>query len=225
MWSGQGSYAEAMHNRLVASIAACVALVSFLPGCASESVTSSSTTTSTNAVVGPEWAAAQQQARALAAATSARLAVMPDVAYAKFVSGAAVDDPVREEQAAAAFVATTTAGGVPADIAAAVINDQFTAAKAVQRSLIGQWTAGTRPTPSTPPADLTTELRPRIDAATTALANALIAVEQDGVPADWSSFMADAAAAVTLPEDQGVSRADYDLALPTLLALPPSSAS
>ena len=168
--------------------------------------------------------AVQQQAQVLAEATAARLAVMPDVAYSKFVSGAAVDDPVREEQAAAAFVATTTAGGVPQDIAAAVINDQFTAAKAVQRSLIGQWTAGTRPTPSTPPADLTTELRPRIDAATTALANGLIAVEQAGVPADWSVLMAAAAASVSLPEDQGVTRADYDLALPALLALPPSPA-
>ena len=221
-WNDRGSYAEAMNTRRIASIAACLAVVGILVGCTSGSVTSSSTAPTATAVVGPEYAAAQQHAQALAAATADRLAVMPDVAYAKFVSGAPVDDPVREEQAAAAFVAATSAGGVPADIATGVINDQFTAAKSVQRSLIAQWTDGTRPVPETPPADLTTELRPRIDAATTALANGLIAVEQTGVPAQWSDIMSAAAAGVVVPTEQGVTRADYDLTLPYLLALPPS---
>lgn len=122
-----------------------------------------------------QGASVQQVANATVAAVVQRLDVMPAVAYTKFRKNLPVDDPAREAQAAEAFVSAAGELGVPRGRAMRVVVAQFDAAKRVQRRLIRQWTAGVRPIPHHPPADLVTDLRPRIDAATGALLTALVA--------------------------------------------------
>lgn len=117
----------------------------------------------------------ERVAQATADAVVQRLDVMPAVAYTKYRKDLPVDDPTREAQAEQAFVSAAKERGIRKPLATRVILAQFEAAKRVQRRLIRQWTSGTRPVPDHPPADLATDLRPRIDAATNQLLDALVA--------------------------------------------------
>lgn len=102
-----------------------------------------------------------------------RLDVMPSVAYTKYRLGIPVNDPVREAAAEQAFVDAARDRDIPTPLARRVILAQFTAAKQVQRRLILQWNEGRRTVPTRQPADLTSRLRPRIDAATQRLLDVL----------------------------------------------------
>lgn len=113
-------------------------------------------------------------ARATVAAVVDRLDVMPAVAYTKYRKSLPIVDPAREAQAEEAFVAAATARGIGSGLARRVILAQFAAAKHVQRRLIRDWTNDIRRVPHHAPADLALDLRPRIDAATTALLDALV---------------------------------------------------
>lgn len=154
-------------------------------------------------------------ADAAVAAVVARLAVMPEVAAAKAAQHLPVEDLAREREATAAFVAATAGRGVPKDVATRVIADQIDAAKQVQGNLIAAWDADDGTSPTAAPADLVTELRPRIDAATADLAAAL-ALLVPGVPDGWQGALEQAQgnALPSLPD--GVTAVDLAVALRTL---------
>lgn len=149
-----------------------------------------------------------------------RLAIMPDVAYVKYVQKLPIDDAVREKATTAAFVKSTTEGGVPPSFAGQVMDAQIQAAKAVQRSLIAQWSTGVTAPPTGPPADLANELRPRIDDATEALATALIQMQSQGVPGDWPVPLDQAATQSASTLAAGVTKTIYAQALEPLAHWP-----
>lgn len=111
---------------------------------------------------------------AVVRAVDDRLALAIPVAAAKRASGAAVDDPVREAQAADAFVALVTPQGIPEAAAREFIMAQFEASKYVQRALLSQWQSRPATAPVGEPPNLVTQVRPAIDAATSALASAYV---------------------------------------------------
>lgn len=135
-------------------------------------------------------------ARDLVVAVRDRLALAVPVAAAKRASGAAVDDPVREQQAADAFVALLDGHGIPAADARAFITAQFEASKSVQRALLDQWLRRPATAPPGPPPSLVAQVRPAIDQATEALAVAYAAAWEQGRrhPRAWSRSLAAAEA-------------------------------
>lgn len=135
-------------------------------------------------------------ARELVTAVLDRIALAIPVAAAKRVSGAAVDDPVREAQAADAFVVLLVPLAIDATFGREVITAQFAASTSVQRALLAQWQARPDTIPPGEPPDLVTQVRPAIDAATTELVSALDAAcrAYRAHPAGWTRALADAAA-------------------------------
>lgn len=113
-------------------------------------------------------------AEALMAAIESRLALAIPVAAAKRVSGAPVEDPVREEQAKSAFLALVTPQGVPEAEATAFIEAQFSASKYVQRTLLRQWEDRPQTVPTGDPPNLVTQVRPALDAATLKLSQVFV---------------------------------------------------
>lgn len=105
-------------------------------------------------------------------AINERLAIAISVAAAKRVTGAAIDDPVREAQAAQAFIDLVSPAGVSESDARVFIQTQFDASKFIQATLIKQW--GERPgtIPSGEPPNLVTQVRPALDLVTQKLARA-----------------------------------------------------
>lgn len=116
----------------------------------------------------------ERTAEALVAAIESRLALAIPVAAAKRVSGAPVEDPIREEQAKSAFLALVAPQGVPEADATAFIEAQFSASKYVQRTLLRQWEDRPQTIPSSDPPNLVTQVRPALDAATLKLSQVLV---------------------------------------------------
>lgn len=180
------------------------------------------------AVVGPAQATHQAPAQATHRALAdrivqtvvTRLGIMTDVAHAKFVSGGPIDDPAREAKSIDDFVARVLPMGVPRRLARSVIVDQFEAGKAVQRALIADWTSGRIAIPPAPPADLVTEVRPRIDAANTTLASELTELWSAPLPTDWALVLDDAARGRSSALPSGVTPAILSAALTTLRTPP-----
>ena len=149
----------------------CLGRIAIVATLASTSLIPPMASAATGAATAPS---ARTVAHQVVAAAAARLDVMPSVAYTKFRRDLPVNDPVREAAAEKAFVSSARQRGVPASLARRVILEQFSAAKQVQRRLIRQWHDGSRRIPTRTPADLATQLRPRIDAATSRLLDALV---------------------------------------------------
>jgi cyclohexadienyl dehydratase len=91
-----------------------------------------------------------------------RLALMPDVAAAKWATGQPVADPARES----AVADSAAAGGARLGLAAAPVRAlfelQIAEARRAQQALIQQWREGGSG-PSGPAPDLARDLRPRLD--------------------------------------------------------------
>lgn len=132
-------------------------------------------------------------ARELVVVIEDRLALAVPVAAAKRVSGAPVDDPVRESQAADAFVALVAPRGVPEAEARTFVQAQFEASKGVQRALLQQWAVRPQTVPPGEPPSLVTQIRPAIDAATTRLADAYVQARQvaEANPRAWRAAVAE----------------------------------
>ena len=101
-----------------------------------------------------------------------RLAIAISVAAAKRVTGAAIDDPVREAQAAQAFIDLVSPAGVSEADARVFIQTQFDASKFIQATLIRQWNERPETIPSGEPPNLVTQVRPALDSITQRLARA-----------------------------------------------------
>jgi chorismate mutase-like protein len=106
-----------------------------------------------------------------------RLELMHDVARWKWNAQKPIDDPDRETALLARVVIQATNRGIDADEARAFFQDQFAAAKILQRADFDQWNReGQGPFEDVP--DLATVQRPRIDAATEKLLDALVALRE-----------------------------------------------
>ena len=116
-----------------------------------------------------------------------RLNVMPDVAYTKYVNNLEVSDPTREQAQLDLLVKRAHEQGADPVLAESVFRDQFSAAKQVQWKLFHDWNTGRRALPTYPPKDLSTQLRPLIDATNSELLAGLVAVEQHRGDPTWSS--------------------------------------
>lgn len=101
----------------------------------------------------------------------ARLALMPEVARAKFATHQAIDDPVREAKVMDASASAAARLGLEPDAMRKLSRALIEAAKVIQRKRIATWTATALPDGPVP--DLAATIRPAIDRADTALLRAL----------------------------------------------------
>jgi chorismate mutase len=120
----------------------------------------------------PRDPAEQQAVTAVASAALDRLEIADDVAASKWLSGKAVADPAREQAVVDATIAAAKADGVDPVAAERIIRAQITASKQVQYALIARWHAHPDEAPTTAP-DLTTSVRPRLDAVDARLVPAI----------------------------------------------------
>jgi chorismate mutase len=120
----------------------------------------------------------------LANGMEARLKIANDVAWAKANSGAPVLDVERERALLAALVKQGEEAGLPKARVERFFSAQIAASREVQTELLAAWAAGTKARPVTPPLDLRTQIRPRLDALSAELIAALAAVPEDGAPLD-----------------------------------------
>ena len=102
---------------------------------------------------------------------------MPDVARHKYNSGAAVEDLTREAQVIEAVTTQAVAAGLDKDVAATFFQAQIDASKMIQAERIAVWKAESH-APFTDVPDLSTVIRPKLDALTPAL----IAALKDALP-------------------------------------------
>lgn len=111
----------------------------------------------------------------LIARVLSRLELMHDVARWKWNTQKPIDDPEREAALLARIVVQAANRGIDAEVARRFFEDQFAAAKIIQRADFEQWTQENHgPFENVP--DLATVQRPRIDAATEELLEALAAL-------------------------------------------------
>lgn len=101
-----------------------------------------------------------------------RLAVAPDVAKAKWNSGASIDAPTREAQILDRVVVEASRAGVDETFAQAFFQHQFDASKIIQHRLHDQWRQAGRP-PFEAAPDLAADIRPELDRLTPQLIVAL----------------------------------------------------
>lgn len=125
-----------------------------------------------------------------------RLAVAPDVAMAKWNSGAPINAPEREAQILERVVVEAQQQGVDQQLARAFFQDQFDASKAVQQQLHQQWQQASQPPFDNPP-DLASDVRPQLDTLTPQLIQSLHEYQSlEDEPAALQYFEDNAARAV-----------------------------
>jgi chorismate mutase len=117
-----------------------------------------------------------------------RLGISRDVAWSKFCHGKKVADPAREAEMLTALKAKGATMGLPPEQVSALFLPEIVASRRVQEELVTGWRMGL-PRPSTPPGDLTTDIRPRLDAV-----NLTMLRLWSGIPVDClnASFREDA---------------------------------
>jgi chorismate mutase-like protein len=94
-----------------------------------------------------------------------RLSLMTDVARAKWNTGSAIEDPVREQQLLADIAVKSQSIGISSEWAKHFFRFQIEAAKEVQYCLFAQWTAQRRGSFADVP-DLRSAIRPKLDRLT-----------------------------------------------------------
>lgn len=96
-----------------------------------------------------------------------------EVAWTKFHTGAPVHDPRREAELLADLVAHASARDRDPAWVEKFFTAQLAASRAVQTESHTLWRSDPKTRPSTPPQDLRNDLRPRLDALTARLLEAL----------------------------------------------------
>lgn len=132
-----------------------------------------------------------------------RLMIAPDVAKAKWNSGAPINVPEREAEILNRVVVEAQQQGVDEDLAHSFFQDQFDASKTVQQQLHQQWQQESRP-PFDAPPDLASDIRPRLDVLTPQLIQSLSdfqALERNQATEQYfKEQVADAIAGVDYPQ-------------------------
>jgi chorismate mutase-like protein len=112
-----------------------------------------------------DWAGAASPAVQLAALIDERLAIVTEVARAKWNTQAAIEDPVRERALLQSMRERAVALGVPVATVDAFFGAQIEAAKMLQRELFARWRQQRQPR-FIGTADLGRDIRPEIDRVT-----------------------------------------------------------
>jgi chorismate mutase len=102
-----------------------------------------------------------------------RLRISSLVAQAKWNSGGPIEDVAREAQVVEAFVTRSRESGLDEMVALPFMRAQIEASKVRQRALFHKWRERRQP-PFAKPPDLVEEIRPRLDALTFKLRDALL---------------------------------------------------
>jgi cyclohexadienyl dehydratase len=126
------------------------------------------------------FAANSASAESLADLMVARLALMPDVAAAKFASGQPVLDPTREAEVLEEVRRGALREGLVPETAATLFAAQMAAARQVQMYWIDRWQRGVDEPPQ--PPDLAGTVRPALSRLTPALLAAAAAVARGDAP-------------------------------------------
>ena len=133
------------------------------------------------------------QLQPLVRASADRMALAREVAFAKWDSGAQVDDPERESQVLEAVAFQAKERGLDEKYAVSFFRAQIEANKVVQYRLLADWhRAGKAPNHS--PVDLKGTVRPRLDKLQTALLDDLSAVSAIRLLNNCHAAVADAVA-------------------------------
>lgn len=101
-----------------------------------------------------------------------RLTIATEVALAKHATGAPVHDPAREAALLTAIIEQGLQRGLPAAEVETFFSAQIAASRQVQVELLAAWADGT-PLPDHAPLDLRADIRPRLDALTPRMLDAL----------------------------------------------------
>ena len=144
-----------------------------------------------------------------------RLALAREVARAKHHSGAPVQDPVREVAILASLIQQAVDRGLSPAEAEMFFAAQIEASRQVQTELLARWASG-EPLPAGAPADLRTQLRPRLDEVTRRMLDTLVLAHHRGRWADTAArardalskggFSADVTRIATAPLDAWAAR-------------------
>ncbi|STQ91186.1 gamma subclass chorismate mutase AroQ [Iodobacter fluviatilis] len=118
------------------------------------------------------------QVKYLISLMTQRLAVAPLVAQSKWNSGAAINDPAREQAILADVQKQARAIDLDPRFAAAFFQAQFDAGKQIQSQLHQKWRQQ-KQAPFAPAPDLAKEVRPVLDQLTPQLLMAIKAVQAD----------------------------------------------
>lgn len=143
-------------------------------------------TTSRTGAATPPLEDGHSLARAVFEVLDARLALMPDVAAAKWIAGQPVGDPAREDVVVHAAGADAAALGLDPAPVEALFRQQIALARAVQERAFARWRTGEQ-APSSAPS-LRDDLRPRIDRLTRSLLRALYLAAPTVSGADWAQL-------------------------------------
>ena len=103
------------------------------------------------------------QLQSLVETSAHRLNLAQEVAYAKWDNGTAVEDPPREQHVIASAVAEGKTEGLDPAVVSRFFRAQIEANKVVQSSLLSGWHKAGK-APDHQAKDLTTTLRPQLDA-------------------------------------------------------------
>lgn len=150
--------------------------------------------------------AADDAAAILAGLIAARLGLAERVAEAKWNSGQPIADPPREAKVVVAFVTRAAGHDLPPGFARAFIQAQIAASRLVQSELHAAWRAAGRG-PFAAPPDLQRDLRPRFDALSQALVEALAAAAGTLEQPAWRAAVTTAGAAALAGRSAAVRQA------------------
>jgi chorismate mutase len=120
-----------------------------------------------------------------------RLAIAREVAWTKYHSGAPVLDPEREAALLSALIAEGRARGLDTARIEDFFTAQIAASREVQTELLFAWAAGAAK-PDHAPLDLRADIRPRLDALTPRLLDALPAAPAPDLALAAERLLADA---------------------------------
>lgn len=137
-------------------------------------------------------AATRANVRQLLTLQKTRLDVAAPVARSKWNSGAAIDDPAREQVILDDVAARARQMGLNEQWTRRFFQDQFDAGKIVQRDLHRQWKLDHQPPFANPP-DLAREVRPVLDRLTPELLSALTVLYAKRCEADMGAALAELA--------------------------------
>lgn len=120
------------------------------------------------------------EAEALLSLVEHRLALMPEVASWKHARGQPVADEAREREVLDRWEASAVALGVERRAARLFMEEQISAARALQEACRADWSAGRSVPP--PARDLARDIRPELDEVGVALLSLVRAVAANGSP-------------------------------------------
>ncbi|WP_240349246.1 gamma subclass chorismate mutase AroQ [Halomonas binhaiensis] len=161
---------------------------------------------------------AKQTVNQLLTLIDERLAIAPEVAKAKWNSGAPINAPEREAQILERVVAEAASAGVDEALAQTFFQHQFDASKRVQQRLHDQWQKTQHPPFDNAP-DLANDIRPKLDKLTPQLIGALHDFQETAKTPGVGAYLESQSALLVQDDASGDAREEavsplFDVATP-----------